>query len=408
MRPGVPFVQADPSGASQSTQSEDDDELDGMEIDSDEEDSNGEDEEQPKCRRRRASGNTISITSDDDDESEDAEQVDEKLTVHITLSTDIQKGAKSKKTDLVATMGKVDIAGLTRRKLVTWTVNEINNTSSKANYLLMEYIAQIDFTVPRKVTKPTRLNDASFEVMLENAQTMGKPETKLFLHGSAEDLVARVDDDDEQPPKKKAKTKPPNKGDLNPANKPVAEKIGKLQLRYKCMARDGSEWCFVDPETGKHVRLTWEHLDTWAVAWEGGNCDEMTPPNHPLFDVSKPANISVLQQRIRDQARNNAAPAAPATTINATIVMPDPKGATASGSDERLLPSNTKLGPKLSVDDFCATYDLGEELAGKLKSAGFRSTLSFGMVTLAALEKILNVGDVAELRAAVSGWALAS
>jgi hypothetical protein len=59
----------------------------------------------------------------------------------------------------------------------------------------------------------------------------------------------------------------PSENDISPANAEINAKIALLRTKYTCHADDGSDFCWVSPEDGKHVALGHPHFSMWAAAW---------------------------------------------------------------------------------------------------------------------------------------------
>lgn len=72
-----------------------------------------------------------------------------------------------------------------------------------------------------------------------------------------------------------------------------------------------------------------------------------------------------------------------------------------------LLPSPLSDGPNLTVQDFCATYELDHAIHKRLLDNGYRRTRSFKHIEIEDLKAMgFMRGDIAELKEAVYLWAV--
>ena len=71
-----------------------------------------------------------------------------------------------------------------------------------------------------------------------------------------------------------------------------------------------------------------------------------------------------------------------------------------------LTPSQLQsLGPRLSLDDFSASYDISQDLQRKLVENGYTASHSLRFATIQDLEVIgVLRGEIAQLKDAVSRW----
>jgi hypothetical protein len=71
-----------------------------------------------------------------------------------------------------------------------------------------------------------------------------------------------------------------------------------------------------------------------------------------------------------------------------------------------LLSPNCKPGPCLSINDFCLTYSLADEICMCLTKNGFSSSLALCLITVDDLKEMgFKMGEVAEIEEAVEAWA---
>lgn len=74
-----------------------------------------------------------------------------------------------------------------------------------------------------------------------------------------------------------------------------------------------------------------------------------------------------------------------------------------------LIPPPLVPGPTLSMDTFCTTYELDEDICNRFKEHKFRRTHAFKYTEVAELKEMgFMAGEIAELRAAIGAWAQVS
>lgn len=149
------------------------------------------------------------------------------------------------------------------------------------------------------------------------------------------------------------------------------------------------------------------------------------PPNNELFDKLDPRGLaarSPLLQRRLELNQQKAAAANPQININfppelvglfGRPAAPDPAGAPAPVSRAApappdvpmLIPPGVAAGPSLSVKDFCAQYDLDDDICTRFRQFKYKKTDSFRYITLNQLDKMeFMPGEVAELQVAIAKW----
>jgi hypothetical protein len=221
-----------------------------------------------------------------------------------------------------------------------------------------------------------------------------------------------------------------------PGNKALTARIAELRDRWRCndkTCRTGSDYCYVSGSMVEHYALSHAHLDVWAAALVSccillptasvdpsqlkpdTNATITMPPNHAKFsDLSNPekAPPSLLQQRRQAAEKNNQPVAAPPVHIHlpqqafgAHLYQPAPPLPAVPGRSPLLSP-NYNPGPRLSINDFCSTYSLGNDICMRLTENGFSSSLALRRVTVDDLKEMgFKMGEVAEIEEAVEAWA---
>jgi hypothetical protein len=73
-----------------------------------------------------------------------------------------------------------------------------------------------------------------------------------------------------------------------------------------------------------------------------------------------------------------------------------------------LLPPNTNIGARITIQAFCDVYDLDMSIRDKFHAHGFKNADVFYLVKLSDLKEMeFKVGEIAELQNAVRQWAVA-
>lgn len=140
------------------------------------------------------------------------------------------------------------------------------------------------------------------------------------------------------------------------------------------------------------------------------------PPNNTLFDAISAPSLSkqspLLQRRLELAAEKNKA-AAPQVHINIPPelfgVLRPPAAAIANPppSSTTLIPGHLRPGPDMSVDDFCALYDLDTDIADRFKQNKYKRTQTFQFIEVPELKEMGFVGgEIAELKVAITRWGL--
>ncbi|KAJ7360773.1 hypothetical protein DFH08DRAFT_800216 [Mycena albidolilacea] len=284
---------------------------------------------------------------------------------------------------------------------------------------------RILFQVPWHVTNYVLLDDDSYSSMIQAALKCRDPTINI-----AAGVPKEINDtsDNIEPPKKAKtngkKSKISTENDISPINAGINAKIGLLRAKYTCHANDGSDYCWVSGEDKKHIPLGNPHFNLWAAAWAQGTADENSPPNHAIFSGNGNSGLapqSILQRRI---AANQSVASNSAPTINNHFSFPDalmdllrPAPASAAAvppatpttqthDGQMLLPPTMNVGIAMSIDVFCATYDLDPSITDKLATNGYKKASAFRFIELKDLVSIQFLpGEIAELRQAVREWA---
>ncbi|KAJ7856503.1 hypothetical protein B0H14DRAFT_3864979 [Mycena olivaceomarginata] len=153
----------------------------------------------------------------------------------------------------------------------------------------------VKFHVPHHVLNYVALDDEdAYRHMVAAALRSQNPSVNLALSYSEDTTLKSDVEEQKAAAKKKAgkKTKVPSENDISPVNAEINAKIALLRTKYTCHDNDGSDFCWVSPEDGKHVALGHPHFNMWAAAWAHGTSDEETPPNHAIFSNSNSGHAS--------------------------------------------------------------------------------------------------------------------
>ncbi|KAJ7774449.1 hypothetical protein B0H14DRAFT_335142 [Mycena olivaceomarginata] len=186
----------------------------------------------------------------------------------------------------------------------------------------------VKFQVPRHVLNYVALDDEdAYRHMVAAALRSQNPSVNLALSYSEDTTLKSDVEEQKAATKKKAgkKTKVPSENDISPVNAEINAKIALLRTKYTCHDNDGSDFCWVSPEDGKHVALGHPHFNMWAAAWAHGTSDEETPPNHAIFGSSNSghASKSLLQRRAAAATNQASTAAGPTIHTHNNFTIPD-------------------------------------------------------------------------------------
>ncbi|KAJ7896654.1 hypothetical protein B0H14DRAFT_2558023 [Mycena olivaceomarginata] len=113
----------------------------------------------------------------------------------------------------------------------------------------------VKFQVPCQVLNYVALDDEdAYQHMVAVALQSQNPSLNLALSYSED----KSDIEEETAATKKKsgkKSKVPSENDISPVNAEINTKIALLRTKYTCHNNDGSEFCWVSPEDGKHIAL---------------------------------------------------------------------------------------------------------------------------------------------------------
>ncbi|KAJ7265185.1 hypothetical protein C8J57DRAFT_1069506 [Mycena rebaudengoi] len=278
---------------------------------------------------------------------------------------------------------------------------------------------RITFTVPRQVMTPLPLNSLKYPYLVENALiSKMKASAKVLV----EPITTSVGKENDQDRKGKSgsgrKTKVPNEQQILPRNLAVVTKIGALRAKWICPMPGGpcgSTHCFVHPTDQEHFPLGHAHIEAWAMAMHKGpeyaTIDK--PPNHHLFNKLSPVTLAaqspLLQRRLELKEKANTS-----MVLQVNINLPPdllsfmrPPTATAApdNSTPTLIPPSKLAGPNMTIQAFCATYHLDDEIRDLFLQHRFKSTDAFAYTELSELKGMgFKVGEIAELKAAINSW----
>ncbi|KAJ7704015.1 hypothetical protein B0H17DRAFT_1193940 [Mycena rosella] len=297
---------------------------------------------------------------------------------------------------------------------------------------------KIDLTVPRKITSALPLNEDKYGYLISTLRKLDagrELEAKIIVEPKAgrvksrpvekENAVIDLDSEDEGEvrQKKKRKTVIPNEKHISPLNDAMNTKIADLRSKWACPTPRGGcsgSHCFISPNDpdSVHFPLGHVHMESWAAAVRFATLD--SPPNNKLSDALNPkalgSQLLLVQRRLklRDKQQNGAVP-----QINNNFTIPPellgvlgqpalPAPTAAASTTPSLIPPQLAPGAKLSIEDFCRVYELDDEIKDLFKAQRFKSTDSFQYIVLDDLKVMgFSMGDVAELKVAVSKWASA-
>ncbi|KAJ7807055.1 hypothetical protein B0H14DRAFT_3765172 [Mycena olivaceomarginata] len=287
----------------------------------------------------------------------------------------------------------------------------------------------VKFQVPRQVVNYVSLDDEdAYKHMVSAALRGQNPSVNLAISYS-EDKTPKSDVEEEKAVTRKKigkKSKVPSENDVSPVNAEINAKIALLHTKYTCHDNDGSDFCWVSPEDGKHIALGHAHFNMWAAAWAHGSGDDETPPNHAIFSSngnSGLASKSLLQRHAAATASQASTVTGPTIHTHNNFTIPDqllnffrPAGALQPAPITQpyepqltLLPPGMNVGQQMPITTFCVIANLDDAIAEKFATNGYRTTAAFRFIELKDLPLIQFLpGEIAELREAVREWAVAT
>ncbi|KAJ7435680.1 hypothetical protein B0H11DRAFT_1855347 [Mycena galericulata] len=288
----------------------------------------------------------------------------------------------------------------------------------------------ITFTIARHVSSPIILDQSKYDYLVSKAlKIKADPCAKILVEPKEECFAADKENDDEAERSKAKggkKTKVPKPRDILPANVALNEKIGELRQKWICPtpgAACGGSHCFFNAVNPEHFQLSHAHFESWGAAMLKGKefADLETPPNNHLFDRvaagARAAKSELLMRRKELQETKNT-PAGTHVNFNFPpeivnlLRPPAPPPAVAHAPNalhpNALISSLRIPGPDLSIDEFCTTYHLDEDVADKFRQHKFRRTSAFKHVELSDLKEMgFLKGEIAELQVAIEVWSRA-
>ncbi|KAJ6462376.1 hypothetical protein C8R47DRAFT_1327197 [Mycena vitilis] len=186
----------------------------------------------------------------------------------------------------------------------------------------------------------------------------------------------------------------------------MAEQINSLKTAYSCSDKQcSSPVCYLGNPAGEHVRMTPQHLNTWASAILASlpEVDLDTPPPNKMFqpkgqdDVD---DIGLLAARRRNQAKPQSSPT---ITINndfaglALILRPLP-ATPGTPAPRTHVPGTMPQNPspvkpaQMSFDAFCTAADLGD-IPAKVAALRIRGPHILEFIENSVLDNYLVIGE---------------
>jgi hypothetical protein len=173
-----------------------------------------------------------------------------------------------------------------------------------------------------------------------------------------------------------------------------------LQNRYTCNKPGclSSGYCYILPDNNAHFTLSHRHLSVWAAALAAKPpiTTIEKPPNHKEFDGLSSNLLSdtapLIQRRLAERNNAQAAPSASNTpTINFNVpndffsflrpatgpnllLYAAPTDHVSNTIDAPLLSVSARPGPDLPLADFCAAFELSQDIHAKLADNGYTGT----------------------------------
>ncbi|KAG1725773.1 hypothetical protein EDD22DRAFT_853643 [Suillus occidentalis] len=310
---------------------------------------------------------------------------------------------------------------------------------------------KVTFTVARHQTSPLSLKKQSeFDHLLECVLKMKAPAAKILVEASkkpdpptpkkkrrhdggeqtSEDSdMSQGSNSDSDRKKKKKKKKDPSE---LPLNVELSAQMKLLQNRYTCNKPGclSSGYCYILPDNNAHFTLSHRHLSVWAAALAAKPpiTTIEKPPNHKEFDGLSSNLLSdtapLIQCRLAERNNAQAAPSASNTpTINFNVpndffsflrpatgpnplLYAAPADHVSNTIDAPLLSVSARPGPDLPLADFCAAFELSQDIHAKLADNGYTGTRTIRYIIVSELKEMgFKNGEIAAMKDAVARWA---
>ncbi|KAG6834674.1 hypothetical protein H0H93_008104 [Arthromyces matolae] len=394
----------------------------------------------PRGRKRKASTTTspgISVNSSRD-------STERTITYHLKIATASELDKAPVKRN-----NKARIAKKSQNLSFLDFQNEITKIATdvlKLPYIMTPYDDfDVMFTVPRKVPDPCPLQSPEdYDTLLDSVKSAKDPTASLFMcqlkkptkrakknrskenhsTGSSTESGSEGDSEDSDGNVKTRKGKSKKDKKKKKKEKPTLEddviaKTKLLRERWQCSVNDGSDHCYFTPDEPKHVPLSHSHFRVWAQALLKHDDELATvekPPNHHIFNDlpkhARGANSPLLQRRLQN-IKTTSEPTSTMPVFH--IHIPGSGGGTGSSSSpsrapeptsvsEKLVPHGN-IGPDMSIEEFCISYDIHGTVLDRLKDNGYYRSKALKYITELQLKEMgFKHGDIASLREAAEAW----
>ncbi|KAF7354461.1 hypothetical protein MVEN_01135300 [Mycena venus] len=288
-------------------------------------------------------------------------------------------------------------------------VSEIFSFKSTEPWPVVKSRIRHNIKTALNLTAPIDLDDYNVftKKLVSNAlKIKTHPAAKIIVEPKAASASADKENDDKAKGKKGGKkTKVPNARDILPGNVALNDKIAAIREKWKCpgvtLTLKGEEFATINKPPNNEL---FDKLDLRALAarspllhrrLELNQQKAAAVNNTPQININFPPELVGLFGR---PAAPDPAPAAAATP--ATV----PRAAPASDVPMLISPG-VDCGPSLSIEAFCALYDLDDDICARFKQFKFKKTDSFRYISLHQLDKMeFMAGEVAELQVAIAKW----
>ncbi|KAJ7829625.1 hypothetical protein B0H13DRAFT_2372445 [Mycena leptocephala] len=382
--------------------------TDEEEEDSDDNNSGSDVVVVPRKRKRGRSGKKSNEPKPRD--------IEYKFAIFSAKEMKKSKSSRSPATEVVVLKSNVSWA-----TLKTNILTQVNEALDPPSLIFHDY--NITFTVPRQVSDPMQLSDKKYDYLVKKAlQIQKNPSVKVIIEkkGFTKNKENGLNEDKDDVPKAR---------DILPANVALNEKIGELCNRWICptpvalaavhiaiITISTPNTCLFHTLTSKAgalPRQTFADLETLRTTNSLTRYPkELGQQNHHFYSVAlnfdrshrkagthRFISTSVLNSQI-SSVLWLLLPPAPAVP-NAFIPPPN--------SSNMLIPFPCLPGPDLSIEDFCALYNLDADICDRFKQQRYKRTTSFKFVEIPELKEMgFMPGEVAELKVAIEEWSRAS
>lgn len=210
-----------------------------------------------------------------------------------------------------------------------------------------------------------------------------------------------------------------------PGNKALTREIGRLREKWQCHSTScGQYYCYVHPDEKTHFSLSHTHFNVWASAIVSVNYNCVffywqRQIKGPEGAKAKPSTL--LQRRAATQVQASSSTSliinfnipkevltffgkvpAPATPATASLA---PAASIVAEPNTPLFSPTLKPAMPYLLMEFCATYQLSQNILACFEDQGFTALNQLCYISLSDLKGMLfKPGEIASIQDAIAIW----